>query len=145
MLYFLNILPTNAVEPKKKTVPDFRQGENILCDRKVSPPHLNYDISLAITFLKIDTWNITYGSWITTYPFLLARGSMFTNLLPGQVELKRNRYLTRDMDIVGSIPGCGDFSFRWSLASHFVHVRKVVSGFGKKRCASTGMRKPGNT
>ena len=25
------------------------------------------------------------------------------------------------------------------------HVRKVVSGFGKKICVSTGVRKPGNT
>ena len=25
------------------------------------------------------------------------------------------------------------------------HVRKVVSGFGKKCCVSTGARKPGNT
>ena len=25
------------------------------------------------------------------------------------------------------------------------HVRKVVSGFGKKSCVSTGVRKPGNT
>ena len=25
------------------------------------------------------------------------------------------------------------------------HVRKVVSGFGKKSCVSTGERKPGNT
>ena len=25
------------------------------------------------------------------------------------------------------------------------HVRKVVGGFGKKSCVSTGVRKPGNT
>ena len=25
------------------------------------------------------------------------------------------------------------------------HVRKVVGGFGKKNCVSTGVRKPGNT
>ena len=25
------------------------------------------------------------------------------------------------------------------------HVRKVVCGFGKKSCVSTGVRKPGNT
>ena len=25
------------------------------------------------------------------------------------------------------------------------HVRKVVSGFGKKSCVNTGVRKPGNT
>ena len=25
------------------------------------------------------------------------------------------------------------------------HVRKVVGGFGKKSCVSTGLRKPGNT
>ena len=25
------------------------------------------------------------------------------------------------------------------------HVRKVVDGFGKKSCVSTGVREPGNT
>ena len=39
------------------------------------------------------------------------------------------------------------FSFRayFRLSPLQKHVRKVLSGFGKKSCVSTGVRKPGNT
>ena len=48
--YFLYTCSMN-----KKVVPDFRHGENIHCDREIfPPPQLNYDISLPMTFLKID-------------------------------------------------------------------------------------------
>ena len=38
----------------KKVFPDFRNGENIHCDREIvpPPPKLNYDIFLPITFFK---------------------------------------------------------------------------------------------
>ena len=50
----------------------------------------------------------------------------------------------------------GDFEFDLRLRRTFFpvylrlsplqkHVRKVVGGFGKKSCVSTGVRKPGNT
>ena len=39
----------------RKVVPDFRHGENVHCDREIFFPHLNHDISLPRTFLKIDT------------------------------------------------------------------------------------------
>ena len=32
-----------------------------------------------------------------------------------------------------------------AFQKHWKHVRKVVGGFGKKSCVSTGVRKPGNT
>ena len=43
--------------------------------------------------------------------------------------------------------GWGDFSFRhiFRLLPLQNHVRKVVSGFGKKSCVSACVRKPGNT
>ena len=46
-------MPLKVVVSKQKC----RHGENIHCEREISPTHLNYDISLPITFLKIDTWN----------------------------------------------------------------------------------------
>ena len=55
-------------------------------------------------------------------------------------------YLTRDLDVTGSIPGLRQtfvpVPFR---LSPLIHVRKAVSGFGEKNCVSTGVRKPGNT
>ena len=35
--------------------------------------------------------------------------------------------------------------FHTMFSTVIQHVRKVVGGFGKKSCASTGVRKPGNT
>ena len=43
------------MQENKKIVPVFRQRENIHCDSEIFPPHLNYDISLPIPFLEIDT------------------------------------------------------------------------------------------
>ena len=37
------------------------------------------------------------------------------------------------------------FSANFRLSPLQKHVRKVVGGFGKKSCVSTGVRKPGNT
>ena len=37
------------------------------------------------------------------------------------------------------------FQVYFCLAPLQKHVRKVVGGFGKKSCVSTGVRKPGNT
>ena len=37
------------------------------------------------------------------------------------------------------------FSAYFRLSPLQKHVRKVVGGFGKKSCVSTGVRKPGNT
>ena len=37
------------------------------------------------------------------------------------------------------------FPAYFRLSSLQKHVRKVVGGFGKKSCVSTGVRKPGNT
>ena len=45
----------------KKVVPDFRHRENIHFDREILPPDLNYELSLPITFLKMDTWNMICG------------------------------------------------------------------------------------
>ena len=50
---------------------------------------------------------------------------------------------THNLVVVSSIPSVGDFSFRLSPLQK--HVGKVVGGFGKKSCLSTGERKPGNT
>ena len=35
--------------------------------------------------------------------------------------------------------------FKCRLSPLQKHVRKVVGGFGRKSCVSTGVRKPGNT
>ena len=50
---------------------------------------------------------------------------------------------------------CEDVHTQVSVITHFPanfhlsplqkHVRKVVGGFGRKSCFSTGVRKPGNT
>ena len=57
-----------------------------------------------------------------------------------------NSVLTRDLEVVSSIPSCGETIFpaivHLSLLMH--HVRKVVSGFGKKSCVGSGVRKPEN-
>ena len=53
--------------------------------------------------------------------------------------LSGERVSTHDLVVVSMIPGCGKLSFRQE------QVRKVVGGFGKKSCVSTGVRKPGNT
>ena len=37
------------------------------------------------------------------------------------------------------------FPAYFCLSPQQKHVRKVVGGFGKKSCVSTGVRKPGNT
>ena len=37
------------------------------------------------------------------------------------------------------------FPAYFRLSRLLKHARKVVGGFGKKSCVSTGMRKPGNT
>ena len=42
----------------EKVVTDFPHGENFYCD-KIFSIQSNYDISLPITFLKIDTLNTT--------------------------------------------------------------------------------------
>ena len=45
----------NKCSRVKKVFPDFRHGENIHSDMEILPAHLEYDISLPISFLKIDT------------------------------------------------------------------------------------------
>ena len=54
---------------------------------------------------------------------------------------------THDLVVVSSIPGWGHFSFPayFRLSPLQKHVTKVVGGFGKKSCVSTGVRKPGKT
>ena len=37
------------------------------------------------------------------------------------------------------------FPVYFRLSPQQKHLRKVVDGFGKKSCVSTGVRKPGNT
>ena len=55
-------------------------------------------------------------------------------------------YLTLDPEVVGPIPGCGETFFPAIFRlSTLIQVRNVASGFGKKSCASTGVRKPGST
>ena len=43
---------------------------------------------------------------------------------------KKVAYLTRDLEVVGLRSGCSKLCFR---LSPLIHVRKVVSGFGKKK------------
>ena len=50
---------------------------------------------------------------------------------------------THDLVVVGSRQTF--FPAYFLLSPLQKHVRKVVSGFGKKSCVSTGVRKPGNT
>ena len=51
---------------------------------------------------------------------------------------KRKNYLSLPQFLLITTP-----YFR--LSPLLKHVRKVVGGFGKKSCVSTGVRKPGNT
>ena len=55
-------------------------------------------------------------------------------------------YRTHDPVVVSLKPGRGKISFRHIFASHLYWSmwEKVVSGFGKKLCVSTGVRKPEN-
>ena len=77
---------------------------------------------------------------------------MFSNFL------SRGRLLLRPGGSVVSVsdswPGGFEFDPRlrrlffpayFRLSPLQKHVRKVVGGFGKKSCVSTGVRKPGNT
>ena len=50
--------------------------------------------------------------------------------------------LIRDVEVADSIPGFGKPAFR--RFHLLVHVRKVASGFGKRKLVSISERKPGN-
>ena len=56
MYYISSDYFVNKCSRTKKVVPDFRHRENIHSDREIFPPtHLHYDISLRITYLKLET------------------------------------------------------------------------------------------
>ena len=63
---------------------------------------------------------------------------------PGQVApLVANP--THELEVTGSLPACSKLSFQRFSPPPLMHVRKVVTGFGKKCCVSNDVRKPENT